>query len=176
MKKINFEGLPSTNTPISPDNLNQMQSNIEESIMRNIVTVGLSADQSFSTTASWENVTILFNTISKVGGKLSLQDNKYVVIGKGVSKISIECNVRLGEVLTGTSQLLIRKNENIIGNRSSIKYSDANAQFHVHSLTRQIISVTEGDLISLGFNFSTGALIDKLIMANSTWMTIEVLE
>lgn len=31
MKKINFENLPSTNTPISAGNLNQMQSNIEES-------------------------------------------------------------------------------------------------------------------------------------------------
>ena len=32
MKKINFENLPSTNTPVSAGNLNQMQSNIEESI------------------------------------------------------------------------------------------------------------------------------------------------
>lgn len=31
MKKINFENLPSTNTPISAGNLNQMQDNIEES-------------------------------------------------------------------------------------------------------------------------------------------------
>ena len=30
MEKINFQGLPSTDTPINPDNLNKMQSNIEE--------------------------------------------------------------------------------------------------------------------------------------------------
>lgn len=32
MKKINFENLPSNNTPISADNLNQLQANVEEEI------------------------------------------------------------------------------------------------------------------------------------------------
>ena len=32
MNKINFENLPSNNTPISADNLNQLQANVEEEI------------------------------------------------------------------------------------------------------------------------------------------------
>ena len=36
MELINFENLPSTNTPINAQNLNQMQKNIEEAIDENI--------------------------------------------------------------------------------------------------------------------------------------------
>ena len=41
MQKINFENLPSTNTPISAENLNQLQTNVENAIPTNINIVNL---------------------------------------------------------------------------------------------------------------------------------------
>lgn len=77
MKKINFEGLPSTNTPISPDNLNEMQDNIEESA------VVVSATQPTTNEKVWiQKGNNLFNKNNAVLGTLQADgtistDNSY---------------------------------------------------------------------------------------------------
>ena len=133
-----------------------------------VATVGLSANQKFTTTEAWESTKINFDNIDSTSGKFSLQNNG-IKIGKGISKILVSVNSNIIEAISGTSQMVIRKNNNAIGRRT-IKAQ--NNTYIDLSLSPQIINVKENDVITSTIMFSV-AQTNKTLHAECTYLTIQ---
>lgn len=149
MEKINFENLPSTNTPINATNLNQMQTNIENT---NIITASISSSH-ITTTTEIENLN-LDKKVRSRGSNLTLE-NGSVKIGKNINWIDVSANVymRSGQSAGEGIQCSIRKNNS--STISSVYKRMQGAQTENVILPTVSVPVTEGDLISLSVQSST---------------------
>lgn len=63
MNKINFENYPSTNTPVSADNLNLLQTNVENGIAQSISDLFVSSFDTYSGVLKIGNIGIEWGTI-----------------------------------------------------------------------------------------------------------------
>ena len=127
-----------------------------------------------SQTISGTNV----NTINcllhiSVGDKLQFENNG-VKIGNGISKVKVSGNIFLDQKSGGSETYMyghISKNAEDVGH--TITYS--NGIFGSTPIPQKIISVKEGDIITLGMELNKGTAITRA-GANSTWLYVEVVE
>ena len=82
MDKINFQGLPSTDTPISPSNLNLLQDNIEKAVNTVIVTEANTNLDDYQTEGQWYFASSYTPTNIPVGSNGILK----VMVGAGIVK------------------------------------------------------------------------------------------
>ena len=130
-----------------------------------------SSDMNFTTTADSEWTKINLNsTTSSVGNKLTLDTtNHEIVIGSGVSYISVSCG---GTIILNNSgmtyqSLAIRKNTSNFGPYAQTRASYSAAVQPYVTLSDILIPVSEGDRISMMiFNRIAGTLtIGQLYMS-----------
>lgn len=102
MKKINFENLPSTNTPINAANLNQIQSNIEEvfsgaETMGNIVVSDIKCKNLFNTSlivGTWVNGALVgVSGYTTIRHKISVQPNTTYTLSSKDNNVVFDGNL-----------------------------------------------------------------------------------
>lgn len=131
MEKINFQNLPSTDTPINSTNLNQMQDNIEEAI--NIVKEDSGWKELTETGESYAHI-----KYRKIGKMLEINSNWYSETGISVNAY--------GELLLGTLPegfrpskgivlpIMCKNNLNVIINACNVKIN-TNGTIQISNLT-----------------------------------------
>ena len=89
MDKIDFKN--SQEPDLSAENLNQMQTNIENAINdKNIISVGLSENVTLANTGEQMiNLNLIRN---QIGNKFKIKNGK-IIVGKGISKVLISASV-----------------------------------------------------------------------------------
>lgn len=102
MEKINFTNYPNTDKPINAENLNQMQTNIENEIegskLKSAILVGLNNNLEITLSESWGSKTIVFDkVIRKIGDGFSLANNGTVVASSDVKAFKATLAIRLSE-------------------------------------------------------------------------------
>lgn len=119
MKRINFENLPNTVTPINKDNLNKMQDNIEESC------VAVSPTQPTTNEKVWikkgKNILPSINIDRTINGITFIhnEDGSITMNGTATNKAVYPINVN-GTNATNTIKLEENSNYILSGNNSSI--------------------------------------------------------
>ena len=108
MEKINFTNYPNMDKPITKENLNQMQTNIENEIegskLKSAILVALTENKSINVLTAWSDIKIPFdNVIRKIGDGFSLDAS--------TGNITASENVKNVKVTLG-----IRVNNNVLGN------------------------------------------------------------
>lgn len=195
---LEFEDYPSTDTPLSATNLNNMQISIANSISANTDNIGdltnltttdktdlvsainevndkniitASITSIFTLTASSTYLKLPLDTSISVGTKLTLDTtNHNIVIGAGVSKIKISAKVSFDSIASsGVKWLTIYKNnESAIANPRNVTGRDL-----IWS-TDTLVEVQENDIIWLGVFGSNNDKIRNAIGYSN--VTIEVVE
>lgn len=108
MEKINFTNYPNTDKPIIAENLNQMQTNIENEIegskLKSVILVALTENKSINVSVAWSDIKIPFdNVIRKIGDGFSLDASTgNITASEKVKSVKIT--------------LVIKVNNNILGN------------------------------------------------------------
>lgn len=186
MEKINWINGQAGGTPLSAENLNQMQDNIEEAINENIEAIShrqniITAYLSSQLYAISERDQIISLDASNVlGDKLSLENNA-IKIGKGVSKVLISAVIFYqdydSEIEYLYPKIMINGIESI---KTIASRSHDTIKFQSVAFPPVMIEVKEGDLITL----SSGEVnpVDQCNIrgydkgALCTYMTVEVVE
>ena len=91
LERIGWKNLPSEDTPISAENLKQMENNTENAINKAAEKNEIVAYQTGAQIAS-QNATCRLQASIGIGDKLSL-DNNAVIIGEGITKIEVEAQI-----------------------------------------------------------------------------------
>lgn len=134
----------------------------------NIITAYRSADYSITTSSVYE--AIPFDENEVVGTKLTLNSSGGVVIGAGVTNVKISAKITLvGASLTaGNKNLVIRKSGTIVDRI----WARIEANNSYMAMPNRVISVNEGDVITLAFY---GTQNDKISGTSPfSQMTVEV--
>ena len=185
MEKINFENLPSTNTPINANNLNQLQTNVENEFTKkaSVMTIGLSNDMTFSkaNTGSTSNLITMDKVMSSSGNKLTFDSTNHAIkIGAGVSKVKVSANAIQSANGEGLSGINIHKNDMSLNGAvnvgfNAIKHAD---QWIRLGLAPVLIDVSEGDLIKLSgyVDINSLTITMKAYNGRATNLTVEVVE
>lgn len=102
MEKINFTNYPNMDKPINAENLNQMQTNIENGIdtskLKSAILVILNEITEVTLTEAWEVLTIPFNKVlRKLGDGFSLSNDGTVVASNDVKRFRATVGVRITE-------------------------------------------------------------------------------
>ena len=172
--KTIWQDLPNTTTPINATNLNKMEQGIYDANDKNVITIGLNADTSFTSTANYQSIDVnLTNEVGKTGTKLSLSNGK-VSIGAGVTKVLIS-----GAMQTqgdgNMYGLSLYKNNNTI---AQAFVSPPNSSYNHLSVVPIIVSVAQNDTIKMGVYINTSGSTKNLKAYNGggTYLTVEVIE
>lgn len=173
--KTNWQDLPNTTTPINASNLNKMEQGIYDANDKNIITIGLNADTTTTSSSAYQNIDLsLTKEVGKVGTKLSLSSGK-VLIGAGVSKILVSGKIQTqGE---GSQWgIAIRKNSSTA---LAENYEGTPGTSWSSSVIPPIpANVTEGDIIKLSI-YHNVANTTKTIRAyggRGTYLTVQAIE
>lgn len=147
MDKIIFEDLPSEKTAINSENLNKVQTNIENAL-KGVATAYLSADGINNYAEQYARVPL--NEFNTMTDKLTFNlTNNAIIIGKDVKHIEIEAfvNILTSDKLN-TYGLYIYKNNVLAGyvflNSKAIVYDYFNMNCKI-----PILEVKEGDFIQM---------------------------
>ena len=173
--KTNWQDLPNTTTPINATNLNKMEQGIYDANDKNVITIGLNADTTTSSTSAYQNIDLsLTKQIAKVGTKLSLSNGK-VLIGAGVSKILVSGKIQTqGD--NSAYGLSIRKNSNtaIAENYEGTPGNSWN-QLTAPSI---LIPVVQGDTIKMTIYHNSSGTTKTIKAYNGygTYLTVEVID
>lgn len=173
--KINWEDFPSTNTPINATNLNHMDQGIYDANTRHVITIGLNADTTTTSTAAYQNIDIsLTKEMAKTGTKLSLSSGK-VLIGEGVSHVLVSGKIQTqGD--NSAYGISIRKNTNS-GVSDGYEGTPGNSwnQLTAPSI---LIPVVQGDTIKMTIyhNVSGTTKTIKAYNGFGTYLTVEVID
>lgn len=102
MEKINFTNYPNTDKPINAENLNQMQTNIENEIdtskLKSAILVILNEITEVTLTGAWVQLKIPFNKVlRKLGDGFSLSNDGTVVASNDVKRFRATVGVRITE-------------------------------------------------------------------------------
>ena len=180
MNKINFKNLPSTETPLNAENLNQLQTNVEDAIeeikQKSFLKISLSTDNiDISSTSSYESIILPINLISSRGSKISVfsqGDDNFAFINQGVSYVKVSAQVVFQEnSINNLYGLQIKKN----GSGIVESYESKNANgYYTMNIPDSIIPVQQGDVISLNMYFSNAGDTVKLRKYSySTFLQVE---
>lgn len=107
MEKINFTNYPNMDKPITAENLNQMQNNIEneikESRLKSAILVALSENKSLTVSTAWSDITIPFNTVlRKIGDGFSLNTSTGIITAsKNVKNVKVTIGVKVNNTISG---------------------------------------------------------------------------
>lgn len=116
MAYFEFENSPSEETPLSAENLNEMQNLIKEDVdnvsqktNKNIMTRSFPR-QNVTVNKSWGATKIRFDNVNSIGNKLT-SDTNGVKIGREVSKVlvSAQCAGVGTNTTAGDKQFIIKK-------------------------------------------------------------------
>ena len=147
MSLIEFKDLPDTTTPLNSTNLNN-----NFNFFCNMITVS-GPDESITTTSDSQRVKISLNsTFAQVGDKLSFNDGEdCIVIGEGVSYISVSCGCTFMPVSSSTTyQILeITKNSTNQSIRAQVRGQNSPSVYGNISISDILIPVSQGDKISM---------------------------
>lgn len=173
MEKINFTDFPSTETPLNAENLNKLQDNVEEAILKDIMFA--TNTSGYTTTSTAAEIVPLTATIN-IGDKLSISDDGGVLIGSGVSiiKASGQLNYKTPSAENGRHALYIYKNSSVVAN--SVFRSEGTESYQCVSSPNALIEVEEGDIIYLKARSqdAEGAVIYNATRTN--YLTVEVVK
>lgn len=107
MEKINFTNYPNMDKPITAENLNQMQNNIEneikESRLKSAILVALSENKSLTVSTAWSDITIPFNTVlRKIGDGFSLNTSTGIITAsENVKNVKVTIGVKVNNTISG---------------------------------------------------------------------------
>ena len=108
MEKINFTNYPNMDKPINAENLNQMQTNIENGIdtskLKSAILVGLNKNKSLNVSTAWNDIKIPFdNVIRKIGDGLSLDTSTgNIIASENVKNVKITIAVKVKNDISGS--------------------------------------------------------------------------
>lgn len=141
---------------------------------KNIITAGLNADISFSSTEDYQLFNIpLTKEMYKVGNKLNIKNGK-ILIPTGVSKILVSAQCTSNGTLN-TYGIVIKKNYD----EAYQTYTAPPSQtFNSLSLSPGLIDVVEGDLISLNYYLNNVGHTRSVLSDGGcrTYLTVEVIK
>ena len=141
MEKVNFQDLPSQETPINATNLNKVQDNVENVLKKNIITASFNTNHVIGATDVAEKV--LLDDFVSEGDKIILKNNG-ILIGGGISKIKISANVNFQSVTAGLKYVTIYKNDEIVSQNPTTISGRTTI-----STSPVLIDVTKADMIYL---------------------------
>lgn len=101
MEKINFTNYPNMDKPINAENLNQMQTNIENGIdtskLKSAILVALTENKSINVSTAWRDIKIPFdNVIRKIGDGFSLDASTgNITASEKVKSVKITIGIRV---------------------------------------------------------------------------------
>lgn len=175
MEKINFTNYPNMDKPITKENLNQMQTNIENEIegskLKSAILVALTENKSINVSTAWSDIKIPFDkVIRKIGDGFSLDAS--------TGNITASKNVKNVKVTLG-----IRVNNNILGNVYPRIYSQSGVSDFTESgdkTTGQIRNETidkcdTSKIIQGGFRCSGTGEVILMGTEQYTYMLVEEL-
>lgn len=174
MNKINFENLPSTNTPLNANNLNQLQTNVENAINDQTeykyIKATISSAQSIST-GSVVNLDTLDGDTTN--GAITLS-NKGFVIGSGISLVEVSgiifCQSVVGNAGNYVWQLIKKNNSNIVGN-----ICIATSNFVSGVLPAVPVTVQQGDKITMVAD-STASSAELRAGTAATYLMVRIIK
>ena len=163
-------------TPVSPENLNKMQEDLENEIgnktQKNIATRTFGR-QNVTVNQAWGTAKVSCSGFSSEGDKLEIDDNG-IKIGAGVSKVlvSAQCAGIGTNVVVGDKQFMIKKMgvNTAVGN--AYLGGGISINFMNLCISPILIDVQQSDVISL--EVSSGATGTFEILAGQ--LTVEVVE
>lgn len=171
--KTNWQDLPNTTTPINATNLNKMEQGIYDANTRHAITIGLNADTTTTSTATYQGIDLsLTKEIAKAGTKLSLSSGK-VLIGSGVTKVLVSGKLQTqGD--NSAYGLSIKKNNTEISNNYE---GNQGASWSQLTAAPILISVSQGDTIKMSVyhNVSGTTKNVKAYSGYGTYLTVEVI-
>lgn len=182
IKKI-WENFPNTSTPITADDLNNIENGIEDvdtrlttaenTLKSNCIVVTKTTD--YTTLSTSEEKLPLDLVSEKTGDKLSLVSNG-VLIGAGVSKVKVSSNVMYSTIPSGGLGGI--HSNNIYLNTTKISETAVRPSGTYPSVPNasKMISVSEGDTIFLYVRSSD--VSGSVVRGGSTYtnLTVEVVE
>lgn len=102
MNKINFKNYPDTSTPLSAENLNKMQNNIDNSKVEKVEGKGLSTkdfkaeyETKLNGIASGANKTIIVNDLTSTSTTSALSANQGRILDETINKLKVMNNSEL---------------------------------------------------------------------------------
>lgn len=107
MEKINFTNYPNMDKPITKENLNQMQTNIENEIegskLKSAILVALNENKSINVSTAWSDIKIPFdNVIRKIGDGFSLDASTgNITASEKVKSVKITIAVKVNNNISG---------------------------------------------------------------------------
>lgn len=107
MEKINFTNYPNTDKPTNAENLNQMQTNIENAIdtskLKSAILVALTENKSINVSTAWSDIKIPFdNVIRKIGDGFSLDASTgNITASEKVKSVKITIGIRVDNNILG---------------------------------------------------------------------------
>lgn len=163
MKKIQFKNKPNTDTPINDDNLNLLQENIEEALVKQSIFLGMNEQTGYSSATP-----VAFNKVKNRNGEQLILENNFIKIGTGILKIRIDVYLSVGAYEAKQVPLLrLYKNDEQIA-QTGISCIEAWSTENL-ILVGVIVDVVEGDLIKA---YITGNSNSVIVRSIST-MTVE---
>ena len=166
----------SGNTPLTPENLNKAQEDLENEIgnktKKNIATRKFGR-QNITVNQSWGTSKVTYSAFTSEGDKL-IMDNNGIKIGAGVSKVlvSAQCGGIGTNTVVGDKQFMIKK----IGTETALATAYLGGGIEINfmnlSITPILIDVVEGDIIYL--DVGSGGTGTFEILAG--FLTVEVIE
>lgn len=182
MEKINWINGQAGGTPLSAENLNQMQDNIEKAInenteaishRQNIITA--KGASSGDTLAPSDGAKIELENAISVGTKLTLE-NGGVKIGANIKKIMLSATTTFTSGQASQHSLVIYKNNNSLENRIARTIlnngSGVDSQATINIIPQIIDNIAEGDILYVYVSTS----IEKSASNPLTMLTVEVIE
>lgn len=107
MEKFNFTNYPNMDKPITAENLNQMQNNIENEIkgsrLKSAILVALSENKSLTVSTAWSDITIPFNKVlRKIGDGFSLNTSTgTITASENVKNVKVTIGVKVNNNISG---------------------------------------------------------------------------
>ena len=153
------------------DYTNEEKQKVEKAYsMLNIMTASLTSGQTVSETSG----TVLLDSSTKVGDKLTFSNNK-IVIGTGVTKVKVSANMRISTSVAnaiGVNLNVCKNGEVIASNRTSL----GSKSYDGLTTAPRLIEVSVGDTICMQWWFSTSQSVTISGTTGSTYLTVEVVE
>lgn len=177
MDKINWINGQAGGTPLSAENLNQMQDNIENAINevlniateKNIITAS-GASGEIATSSSGTKIA-LANSVS-VGSKLTLTNDGGIIIGSGITKVAISASTTYTSSTASQHNIVIYKNSKSDANRVARMLFNCSSDVGIQAtinIPYQLINVSENDVLYLYVSSSE----NKNVSGAMTFMTVE---
>jgi hypothetical protein len=171
MIKINFEDLPSQESPINAENLNKLQDNVEEAINdKSIMTVYLKNSITIDgTTTTWKTVIDTLET--SVGKNLTFNADEGQIICQKDGYVKVSGAVAVASTKeTGNIRIDIQKNGESLAVCPIRKYTTLAQGFNVAT---KVLQVQANDDIRLVMNNWSGSEITVSGDNRMTYLTVE---